>query len=175
MLPGTGELHGLSGHDNGQRWEGSEEAATTFFDGEASGGELFCVFAGEFVVGDESDAAGLEDADDLLQGLAAGWCVVDVVNAEIRDDDVEGGVGEGHCLGRLAAESAEIGDTLEFEIVLRGGGGVSAHVHVGPDVDAGRVAGAGESGDTFCCACEQKTTSATYVEDVLVTLPGVQA
>ena len=140
MPRGIGELHWLAGYDNGQRRKCCEETAATFFDDEPGGAELFCVFAGEFVVGDEGDAAGFEDADDLLERLTAGGRVVDVVEAEIGDDDVEGGVGEGHCLCGLAEERAEVGDAFEFEVVLGGSGGVSSHIDVRPDIDAGGMA-----------------------------------
>ncbi len=95
------ELHWFAGDDDGEWRKRCEETAATFFDEEPGGAKLFCVFAGELVVGDESDAAGFEDTDDLLECLAAGGRVVDVVKAEIGDDNVEGGVREGHCLCRL--------------------------------------------------------------------------
>ena len=94
-------LHWLAGDNDGQWRKCGEDAAATIFDGKSGVPELSCVLAGEFVVGDEGDAAGFEDADDLLEGLAAGGRVVDVVDAEIGDDDVKGGVGEGHLLCRL--------------------------------------------------------------------------
>ena len=61
------------------------------------------------------------------------------MEAEIGDDDVEGGVGERHLLRGLADEGAKSRDAFEVEVALGGGGGVSAHVDVGPDVDAGGV------------------------------------
>ncbi len=82
--------------------------------------------------------------------------------------------GKEHRLRRLAEEGAAIGDTFEFEIVLGGCGGVAAHVYVGPDVDAGGVAGARESCDTFGCSGKEEAATAAYVEDVLVAPPGVQ-
>ena len=60
----------------------------------------FGVFAGALVVGDKGDAAGFEDADDLASALRRCGCVVDIVEAEIGDDDVEGGNGERNvCAG----------------------------------------------------------------------------
>ncbi len=140
MPQGTRELHRLAGDEDRQRRKGGEEAAATLFDNEPGVAELFCVFAGEFVVGDEGEPTGLEDADDLLECLTAGGRVVDVVDAEIGYDDIEGAVGEGHCLRRLAAKRAETGDALKFEVLLRGSSGVSTHIDVRPDVDAGGVA-----------------------------------
>ena len=97
------------------------------------------------------------------------------MEAKIRNDDVEGSVGEGHILRGLADQGAEGRDAFEVEVVLGGCGGVSAHVDVGPHVDAGGVAGAGECGDALGRSSEEKTAAATYVEDVLVSAPGVQA
>ena len=167
-------LHWFAGDDDSEGWEGRQEAASSLFYCEAGIAKLCGVLLREFVVGDESDASRLENADDLLQGFAAGGRIVDVVDAEVRDDHVEGGVGEGHLLRGLAEEGAVVGDAFEVEVALGGRGGVPAHVDVGPDVDAGGVSGAGESGDAFGRSCEKKATATAYVEDVFVTTPWVQ-
>ena len=83
-----------------------------------------------------------EDANDLAKRLMASGCAVDVVEAEVGDDHVEGGVWERHVLCRLADEGAAGGDAFEVEVMLRGSSGVSAHVDVGPDIDAGGAASA---------------------------------
>jgi hypothetical protein len=168
-------LHRFAGDYDGEGWEGRDEAASFLFYHEAGVTKLRGVLICEFVVGDESDASWFEDADDLLQGFAAGWCVVDVVDAEVGEDYVEGGVWERHLLCRLAEEGAVVGDAFEVEVALGGGGGVAAHVNAGPDVDAGGVAGAGERRDPFGSSCEEKASTAAYVEDIFVATPWVQA
>jgi len=168
-------LHWFASEDDGERWEGRQEAASFLFDQEACIAKLPGVLLSEFVVGDEGDASRLEDADDLLQSFAAGWRIVDVVDAEVGDDYVEGGVGEGHLLCGLAEEGAVVGDAFEVEVALGGGGGVAAHVYVGPNVDASGVASAGERCDALGCSCEKEASAAAYVEYAFVATPWVQA
>jgi hypothetical protein len=168
-------LHWFAGDDDGEGREGRDEATSFLFDHEACVTKLRGVLLSEFVVGDESDASRFEDADDLLQGFATGWLIVDVVDAEVGDDYVEGGVGEGHLLRGLAEEGAVVGDAFEAEVALGGSGGVAAHVDVGPNIDARGVPGARESGDAFGCSCEEKASAAAYVEDIFVATPRVQA
>jgi hypothetical protein len=171
------ELHRFAGDNDGEGWEGRDEAASFFFYNEAGIAKLRGVLPCEFVVGDESDASRFEDADDLLQGFAAGWLIVDVVNAEVGDDYVEGSVWEGHLLCGLAKEGAVVGDAFEVEVALGGGGRVATHIYVRPHVDAGGVAGAGagERRDPFGGSREEKASAAAYVEDVFVSTPWVQA
>src|ERR1700722_14613775 len=148
-------FHWFASDDDGEGWEGRQEAASFLFYQEACIAKLPGVLLSEFVVGDEGDASRLEDADDLLQSFAAGWLIVDVVDAEVGDDYVEGGVGEGHLLRGLAEEGAVVGDAFEAGVALGGSGGVAAHVDVGPNIDARGVPGARESGDAFGCSCEE--------------------
>lgn len=168
-------LHRFAGDDDGEGWEGRDEAASFLLYNETGVTKLRGVLACEFVVGDESNASWFENADDMLQGFAAGWLVIDVVDAEVGDDNVEGGVGERHLLCGLADEGAVVGDAFEIEVALGGNGGVAAHVDVGPDVDAGGMPGAGERRDSFGGSCEEKASAATYVEDVFVSAPWVEA
>ncbi len=60
------------------------------------------------------------------------------------------GVGEGHLLGSSADQRATRVNAFELEVMQRRGFGVAAHVHVGPDVYAGGVAGS----EMFGCAGE---------------------
>ncbi len=80
-----------------------------------------------------------------------------------------------HVLRRLADEGAEGGDAFEVQVVLGGGGGVASHVDVGPYIDSGGVAGAGEGGDALCGSCEEKAATTADVEDLLVAAPRVKA
>jgi hypothetical protein len=54
-----------------------------------------------------------EFMDDLVERFAAGWRVVDVVETEIGEDDVEGGVGKRHPLCRWTDEGADGGDAFD--------------------------------------------------------------
>ena len=64
-------LHRFARDEDSEWRKGYEEAAAFLFDDEAGVEELLRVFGGELVVGDEGDAAGFEDADDLDESAAA--------------------------------------------------------------------------------------------------------
>ena len=161
---------GFAGDHYGKRRKGDEEASPPLLHIEAQFAKLACVLARALVVGEDCDPAGPEYAGDVVEGGQAYGTLIEIMETEIGDHDVKGGVGKGHLGGGLADERATLGDSFELEIVLRGRLSVSGEIVGGPDIDAGGMAGA----EMLCGACQQKTTAASDVKHLLVTSPRVE-
>jgi hypothetical protein len=161
---------GFSGDEDAERGKGGEEVGEFALDLEAAAAEGVGVLAGELVVGEDGDAAGLKDAGDLGAGVATGGLVIDVMEAEVGQDDVEAVVGEAHGLHSFAEEGAAISDAFEGQISLGSVKRVAAEVFAVPDVDTGGVAGRDAAGG----ADEKKAAAGADVEDLLVATPGME-
>jgi hypothetical protein len=171
MRVGCGWSQRFARDDDDERRKGCQDASPALRYVKAKLTELTCVLSCEFVVGEDDDSSGLEDAGDVVEGGKARRAIVEIVKAEIGDDDVEGGVGKRHLGGRLADEGATFGDAFEIEIVQRGGFGVAGEIGGGPDVDAGGVAAGVEA---LCGSYEEKAASTAYVENLLIAAPVVE-
>src|ERR1700723_2782472 len=105
--------------------------------------------------------------------------VINIVQTEVGHDDVKGGIGERHLLRRLADERAERGDAFEIDVALGRGGGVSAHIDIGPYIDAGRVAGTGDLSDAFCRSASRRPrpqpTSRKFSSPRQVCMPSMKS
>ena len=94
---------------------------------------------------------------------AACGLIVDVMQAKIAHDHIEAPVGERHCLRSLAHQRATPGHAFQFEVVPCCRFRVAAHVHVGPDIEAGRLSAAQPLGR----AGKQQPTPAAHIQHLL--------
>lgn len=171
MQQKSNESQGFTRYDNRKRRKRRKQTSATFLYLEAQFSKLSGILSGALVVGQNGNATGLEDSSDVMQCGDPHAFFIEIMQAEIRDDNVKGCIRKRHFGGGFAYESAAIGDALEFQVMPGCLLCVSCEVFGGPDVDSGRV--------TACIQMlggsrKEQTATAAYIEDLFVAGPCVK-
>src|SRR5262249_55440882 len=91
--------------------------------------------SGVLVIRDQCDAAGLEHPRNLSAGEDAPNIIWDIVQAKVRQNDVEAPWGKAHLARALAAQFCLFLHTLKSKVLLRLFNRVAGEILGAPDID----------------------------------------